>query len=122
MLPENITCAFKNKASFQKLEIKFGFSYYPGARKKNWDFISNLIARDLSDKIEMYSTHNEGTSAVAQRFIRTLNDKIYNHVTAILKHLYISRLDEVVDKYSKTDHQIIKMNYISRGVECNKKS
>ena len=61
MLPENITCAFKNKASFQKLEIKFGFSYYPGARKKNWDFISNLIARDLSDKIEMYSTHNEGT-------------------------------------------------------------
>ena len=69
----------------------------------------------------MYSTHNEGTSAVAERFIRTLNDKIYNHMTAILKNLYISRLDEVVDKGNKTDHQIIKMNYINRGEEYNRK-
>ena len=88
MLPENITCAFKNKASFQKLEKKFGFSYYPGARKKKWDFISNLIARNLSDKIEMYSTHNEGTSAVAERFIRTLNDKVYNHACNIKKFVH----------------------------------
>ena len=27
--------------------------------------------------IEMYSTHNEGKSVVAERFIRTLKNKIY---------------------------------------------
>ena len=31
----------------------------------------------------MYSKHNEGKSVVAERFIRTLNSKLYKHVTAI---------------------------------------
>ena len=33
----------------------------------------------------MYSTPKEGKSAVAERFIRTLKNKIYKHMTAILK-------------------------------------
>ena len=28
--------------------------------------------------LEIYSTHNEGKSAVAERFIRTLKSKIYD--------------------------------------------
>ena len=43
MSPENITCAFKNKASFIKLEIKYECSYYLETRKKNWGFVSNPI-------------------------------------------------------------------------------
>ena len=43
MLPENITCAFKDKAFFIKLEIKFGYFYYLEAKTENRDFISNLI-------------------------------------------------------------------------------
>ena len=31
--------------------------------------------------IEIYLTHNEGKSAVAERFIRTLKNKIYKHIT-----------------------------------------
>ena len=31
--------------------------------------------------IEMYSTHNEGKSVVAGRFIRTIKNKIYKHTT-----------------------------------------
>ena len=31
--------------------------------------------------IEMYSTHNEGKSVVAERFIRTIKSKIYKHMT-----------------------------------------
>ena len=31
----------------------------------------------------MYSTHNEGKSVVAERFIRTLKGKIYKYVTSI---------------------------------------
>ena len=35
--------------------------------------------------IEMYSTHNEGKSVVAERFIRTLKNKIYKYMTSISK-------------------------------------
>ena len=33
--------------------------------------------------IEMYSTHNEGKSVVAERFDRTLKTKIYKYMTSI---------------------------------------
>ena len=33
----------------------------------------------------MYSTHNEVKSVVAERYIRTLKNKIYKYVTSISK-------------------------------------
>ena len=33
----------------------------------------------------MHSTHNEGKSVVAERFIKTLKNKIYKHMTSISK-------------------------------------
>ena len=33
--------------------------------------------------IVMYSTQNEGKSVVAERFIRTLKNKIYKYMTSI---------------------------------------
>ena len=33
----------------------------------------------------MYSTHNDGKSIVAEKFIRTLKKKIYKHMTSISK-------------------------------------
>ena len=44
----------------------------------------------------MYSTHNEGKSVVAERFIRTSKNKIYKYVILISKNVYINKLD---DKY-----------------------
>ena len=35
--------------------------------------------------IEIYSTHNERESVVAERFIRTLRNTIYKHMTAVSK-------------------------------------
>ena len=35
--------------------------------------------------IEMISTDNEGRSAVAERFIRTLKNKIYKYMTSVSK-------------------------------------
>ena len=46
--------------------------------------------------IEMYSTHNEGKSVVAERFIRTLNNKIYKHMADVSKNLYVDKLDNLV--------------------------
>ena len=35
--------------------------------------------------IEMYSTHNEGKSVVAEKSIRILKSKIYKYMTSISK-------------------------------------
>ena len=41
----------------------------------------------------MYSTFNEGKSVVAERFIRTLKNKIFKHMTSISKNVYFDVLD-----------------------------
>ena len=57
----------------------------------------------------MYSTHNEGKSVVAERFIRTLKNNIYKHVTAISKNVYFDVLDDIIDEYNNLYHRTIKM-------------
>ena len=58
--------------------------------------------------IVMYSTYNEGKSVVAERFIRTLKNKIYKYMTSISKNVYIDKLDYIVDEYNNTYHRKIK--------------
>ena len=60
----------------------------------------------------MYSTYNEGKSVVAERFIRTLKNKIFKHMTAISKNVYFDVLDDIVNKYNNTVHRTIKMKLI----------
>ena len=77
----------------------------------------------------MYSTHNEGKSVVAERFIRTLKSKIYKYMTSISKNVYINKLDNIVNEYNKTYHTTIKMKpidvkdntYINTDKEINYK-
>ena len=50
------------------------------------EFYDNPFKKWLQDNnIAMYLTHNEGKSVVAERFIRTLKNKIYKHMTSISK-------------------------------------
>ena len=51
------------------------------------------------DNIKMYSIHDEGKFVVAERFIRTLNNKAHKYVTSIPKKVYIDKLDNIVNKY-----------------------
>ena len=77
--------------------------------------------------IEMYSTNNEGKSVVAERFIRTVKNKMYKHMTSISKNLYIDTLDDIVKEYNNTKHITTKMKpidvkdntYIDAGKEVN---
>ena len=62
--------------------------------------------------IEMYSTFNEGKSVVAERFIRTLKNKISKHMAAVSKNVYFDVLDDIVKKYNNTVHRTIKMKPI----------
>ena len=50
------------------------------------------------NEIEMYSTHNEGKTVVAERFIRTLKTEIYKCMTSLSKNMYIDKLDGIVNK------------------------
>ena len=77
----------------------------------------------------MCSTHNEGKSVVAERFIKTLESKTYKHMTYIGKNVCFNVLDDIVDKYNNTTHRSIKMkpkdvtddNFIEYVEESNKK-
>ena len=70
--------------------------------------------------------HNEGKSDVTERFIRTLNNKIYKYMTSISKNVYIDKLDDI--SCNKTYYITIKMKptdvnpsmYIDFNKENNK--
>ena len=73
----------------------------------------------------MYSTYNEGKSVVAERFIRTLKNKLYKHMTTTGKNVYYDVLDDIVNEYNNTKHNTIKMkpidvrNYIKEYILMN---
>ena len=74
------------------------------------EFYNNVFKKWLSDNdIIMYSTYNEGKSVVAERFIITLKNKLYKHMTAIGKNVFYDVLDDIVDEYNNTRHSTIKM-------------
>ena len=60
----------------------------------------------------MYSTLKEGRSVAAGRCISTLNNKHYEHMTAVSKNVYIGKLDDIVNEYNNTYHRTIKMKPI----------
>ena len=84
------------------------------------EFYNNNLKKWLSDNnIIMYSTYNKGKSVVAERFIRTLKNKLYKHMTASGKNAYYDALDDIVNKYNNTKHSTIKMKPID--VKNNKR-
>ena len=97
---------------------------------KGSEFYRAYFKKWLRDNdIVMYSTHNEGNSVVAERFIGTLKSKIYKYMTSISKNVYIDKLDDIVDEYNNTYHTTIKMKpidvkdntYINADKEINNK-
>ena len=79
---ESIVKGFKkildnSKRKPNKIWVDYGSEFY------NKKFKSFLKEND----IEMYSTFNEGKSVVAERFIKTMKNKIYKHMTYIGKNV-----------------------------------
>ena len=95
---------------------------------KGSEFYNSHFEKWLKDNsIEMYSAHNEGKSALAERFIRTIKNKIYKYMTSISKNVYIDKLDDIVHKYNNKKRRTIKIKpidvkdntYIDFGKEVN---
>ena len=84
------------------------------------EFYNHVFKKWLSENdIIMYSTYNEGKSVEAERFIRTLKNKLYKHMTATGKNVCYDVLDDIVNKYNNTKHSTIKMKPID--VKNNKR-
>ena len=72
------------------------------------EFYNNSFKEWLGDNgIEMYSTNNEGKSVVAERFMRTLKNKIHKYMTSISKNVYSDKLYDIIDEYNNTHHRSI---------------
>ena len=100
----SITNAFKKiiKQSGRKpnkIWVDQGGEFYNNDFKK-WLWSNNII---------MYSTYNEGKSVVAERFIRTLKNKLHKHMTATSKNVHYNVLDDIVNEYNNTKHSTVKM-------------
>ena len=81
---------------------------------KGSEFYNNSFKKWLKDNdIEMYSIQNEGKSVVAERFIRTLKNKIYKYMSSIPKNVYIDKLDDIVDEYNNKYHRRNKMKSVN---------
>ena len=110
----------KDKKGISILEVLQIILKQSNSRKPNkiWvdngsEFYNASFKKWLQDNdIVMYSTHDEGKSVVAERFIRTLKSKIYKYMTSISKNVYIYKLDDIVDEYNNTYHTTIKMKPI----------
>ena len=77
---------------------------------KGSEFYNNSFTKWLQENdIVMYSTNNEGKSVIAERFIRTLKNKIYKYMTSLSKNVYVDKLDDIVKEYNNTYHTSIKM-------------
>ena len=50
------------------------------------------------NEIEIYSRHNEGKPVIAERFIRTLKNKVYKYMTSVSKNVYTDKLHDIVNK------------------------
>ena len=76
--------------------------------------------------IETYSTHNEENSVVAERFLRSLKNKIHKYMTSISKKVYIDKLADIVNKYNNTYYRTIKLKPVdvksSTYIDFNKEN
>ena len=119
--------AFRRYACVLPLKDKKGVSIVNALQKiiserrkpnKIWvdqgsEFYNNSFEKFLkTNGIEMFSTYNEGKSVVAERFIRSLKNKIFKDTAAISKNIYFDVLDDIVYMYNNTVLRTIKMKRI----------
>ena len=89
----------ESKRKPNKIWIYKGSEFYNGSIKS---FLEN-------SEIGMYSTHNEGKSAIPERFIRTLMNKTYKYMISVSKNMSIDGLADTDNKYNNAYHSTAKM-------------
>ena len=70
-------------------------------------------------KIELYSTENEEKSSIAERWIRTMKEKMFKYFTDNNTYKYIDVLPDLVEDYNNTVHSSTKLTPIEASKEKN---
>ena len=79
--------------------------------EKMWvDKGKEFYNKNVKDLIELYSTENEEKSSVVERWIRTMNEKMWKYFTANSTNVYTNALSDLVREYNNTRHSSIKMS------------
>ena len=50
----------------------------------------------IINNVGIYSTYNKGKSAVTERFIKTLKNKIFKHMTAVSENVSFDVLEDLL--------------------------
>ena len=74
--------------------------------------------RKLYD-IELYSTENEEKSSIAERWIRTMKEKMFKYFTDYNTNKYIDVLPDLVEDYNNTVHSSTKLTPTDASKEEN---
>ena len=83
---------------FQKILEEFNRKPNKICVDKGSEFYNISFKKWLKDNdIDMYSIHNKRKSVASERFIRTLKNKIFKHMTTISKYVYLDVLDNIVN-------------------------
>ena len=73
--------------------------------------------KDVRDLVELYATENEEKSSIAERWIRTIKEKMFKYFTDYNTNTYIDVLPDLVEDYNNTVHSSTKLT----PVEASKK-
>ena len=65
-----------------------------------------------NNDILIYSTHNEGKSVIAKRFIKTLKYKIYKRMTVNDSKSFFPYFNKLVDQYNNTHIILLIRNHL----------
>ena len=76
------------------------------------EFTIKAVKFIINNDTETHSIVNQGESVGAERFIRTLKNKIYKYMTSVSKTVYIEKFNDIVSKYNNTYHRTIKVKLL----------
>ena len=63
--------------------------------------------KDVKDLVELYSTENEEKSSIAERWVRTIKEKMWKYFTDNNTYKYIDVLPDLVEDFTKRfTHQL----------------
>ena len=75
--------------------------------------------KDVKDLVELYSTENEEKSSIAERWVRTIKEKMWKYFTDNNTYKYIDVLPDLVEDYNKTVHSSTKLTPIDASKKKN---
>ena len=76
--------------------------------------------KDVRDLVYLYATENEEKSSIAERWIRTMKEKMFKYFTDYKTNRYIDVLPDLVEDYNNTVHSSTKLTPVEASKKENK--